>query len=253
MIIEALEHKIDIESVNCLWPDYKNLESEFRNYSGTNIKHANQILDQILEREEKECLEALFFGDNGWYRRIDGNGMILLKLAAINLGITNDIFAFDSQKEEKILERVERIPEDLQLLVMRCYLKQKLITYLTLCNYLQNIKKDDKMVLTLYREINTPYDYDNTSYIHTGLESWTTSIDSAYKFARKNGYVIEKEYPISQIFISPRSSFKNIKNRKLRNNGFYVRREHEIIVENNLNIYEYKEHQIYLVSDREVV
>lgn len=47
-----------------------------------------------------------------------------------------------------------------------------------------------------------------------------------------NGYVISKTYPISSIFAGFSSTFKNKPNNIYRHNGFYVRREHEMIVEN---------------------
>lgn len=50
------------------------------------------------------------------------------------------------------------------------------------------------------------------------------------------GYVIGREYPISQIFAGMRSTFKNSPGRLCRYNGFYVRREREMIVENFDNV-----------------
>ena len=47
-----------------------------------------------------------------------------------------------------------------------------------------------------------------------------------------NGYVLSKNYPLSSIFAVFRSKFKNKPNNIYRHNGFYVRREHEMIVEN---------------------
>lgn len=86
-------------------------------------------------------LGETFFDDTGWYKRIDGDGMTKLKLAAMSLGLTNNIFTFDQKREREMLKMASSYSRDEQLLVMRCYMKQKVVTYLTLKRYLINIKK----------------------------------------------------------------------------------------------------------------
>lgn len=208
------------------------MDKQFLDYTGTNNKAANILLTNIMSKEEQRCLEEAFFGDNGWYRTINGCGMIKLKLAAMSLGVTNNIFTFDEEREKNILYfiQTEKFSEQQQLLMMRCYIKQKIVTYITLRNYLQNVKHTDKMTIKLYRGINAPY--LNQKYTFSGMESWTRNINVAYKFAGDGGFVLEKEYPIDQIFAGMRSTFKNKRYRTFEHNGFYVRREREMIVEN---------------------
>ncbi|MCI8643004.1 MAG: hypothetical protein HFG79_05930 [Lachnospiraceae bacterium] len=127
-IIGAFEEKIKMNEIMPLWETYKFDLGKVLKYTNSNINKANLILDEILEDEEKICLEQAFFGDDGWYKRINGKGMNELKLAAMSLGLTNDIFTFDSKKEQKILEDLEGIDLKKQEIMIRCYLKQKLVT-----------------------------------------------------------------------------------------------------------------------------
>ena len=93
-IIGAFEEKIKMNEIMPLWETYKFDLGKVLKYTNSNINKANLILDEILEDEEKICLEQAFFGDDGWYKRINGKGMNELKLAAMSLGLTNDIFTF---------------------------------------------------------------------------------------------------------------------------------------------------------------
>lgn len=118
-------------------------------------------------------------------------------------------------------------------------------------NYLQNVQKTDKMAITLYRGINIPY--ENQKYLFAGLESWTTDIEIAYKFARNEGFVLQRDYPINQIFAGKRSTFKNLLNRSCQYSGFYVRREKEMIVENFENEWDLNiEKDIKLAIEKEI-
>lgn len=229
-MIRELFKNLEEDEILELWPNYKADEEKIIKNSKTNIIYANIVLGSILKDDEKKCLEQLFFGDNGWYKRINSNGMIRLKLAAMSLGLTNNVFTFDSEKEKQMISEIKKYSQAEQFLVMSCYMKQKTVTYMTMLNYLRDIKKTDKMTIELYRGINTTYQGDK--YLFSGLECWSTSEESAMRFATGNGYVIRKEYPISQIFSGVRSTYKNKPNNMYRNNGFYVRREHEMIVEN---------------------
>lgn len=202
-----------------------------------------------MKEDEKFCLEKLFFGNDGWYRKINSDGMLRLKLAAMSLGKTNTTFTFDAEKEKQIISEIGKYSKEEQLLVMQCYMKQKAVTYVTMLNYLKDIRKTDKMCIELYRGINTKYEGDK--YLFSGLESWSTNIDSAMKFTAGNGYVIKREYPISKLFTGVRSTYKNKSNNIYKNNGFYVRREHEIIVENDEIEYDCNGH-IILSVDSEI-
>lgn len=248
-MIEELFVNIEKEELRDLWPSYKIDEQKIDKFVNTNIRHANIALNSILDVEEKECLERLFFDDTGWYKRIDGDGMTRLKLAAMSLGLTNNIFTFDQAKEREMLKLVGSYSKDEQLLVMRCYMKQKAVTYLTLKKYLKNIKKTDSMSIELYRGIRGVY--DGQKYSHSGLECWTTNIDIAARFTSGGGFVIKKSYPITQIFTGNRSTFKNKQHNIYRNNGFYVRREHEMIVENIVEEYDCVSN-VYVCIDKEI-
>ena len=232
MIDEAFGNRVSQETLEELLPDYREIDKKLIAYKGTNNRTANAILTEIMSIEERQCLEEAFFGNTGWYRTINGDGMIKLKLAAMSLEITNNIFTFKKEVEDKILDWIDKgcMCKEEQLLMMRCYVKQKIITYMTLLNYLKNIRQTDKMTIKLYRGINTPY--QNQNYKFSGMESWSTNINIAYRFARDEGFVVEKEYPINQTFTFKRSTFKNLTNRLYKHSGFYVRRESEMIVEN---------------------
>lgn len=230
-MIRELFNNLKEDTILELWPSYKLDEEKIIKNAKTNIKSANIVLESILGYDEKNCLEELFFGNNGWYKKINDEGMIKLKLAAMSLGMTNNVFTFDTGKEEHIISEITKYSHDEQLLVMRCYIKQKAVTYAIMLNYLKDVKKTDKMSIELYRGINTKYEGKN--YLFSGLECWSTRPESAMRFAAGEGYVIKKEYPISKIFAGVRSTYKNKFNNIYRNNGFYVRREHELLVEND--------------------
>lgn len=135
--------------------------------------------------------------------------------------------------------------------MLRCYIKQKTVSYATMYNYLHNVRKTDKMAIKLYRGINVPY--KNEKYMFSGLESWTTNINIAYRFARNDGFILEREYPIDQIFAGKRSTFKSQSNHIYRHRGFYIRRESEMIVENFETIFECSEgNGIRLVINKEI-
>lgn len=248
-MVRELFENLEEDEIFELWPNYKNDEEKIIKYSKTNIRYANIALGSILKEDEKKCLEELFFGNNGWYKKINSDGMIRLKLAAMSLGMTNNIFTFDPKKEKYMISEMKKYSQDEQILVMRCYMKQKAVTYMTMLNYLRKIKKTNKTTIELYRGINT--EYNGQKYLFSGLECWSTNVESALRFAAGKGYVIRKEYPISQIFSGERSTYKNKPNNVYRHNGFYVRREHEIIVENRELEYECNG-KIILSVDRDI-
>lgn len=248
-MIKELFSNLEEEAILELWPNYKSDEAKILTKVKTNIKSANIALESILKDDEKLCLEELFFGHNGWYKKINAEGMIKLKLAAMSLGMTNNVFTFDPEKEKCMISEIKKYSRDEQLLVMRCYVKQKAVTYAVMLNYLRDVKKTTKMSIELYRGINTKYEGDN--YLLSGLECWSTRPESAMRFAAGEGYVIKKEYPISKIFAGVRSTYKNKSNNIYRNNGFYVRREHELLVENNEQSYDCSGN-IILSIDRDI-
>ena len=235
-MIEELFKSLNKKELADLWPNYRKDEEKIEKFTNTNIRHANIALNSILDMDEKKFLESLFFDEMGWHKKINGNGMVRLKLAAMSLGLTNNIFTFEQEKEKEILSIIQSYGHEEQCLAMRCYMKQKTVTYYTLKKYLKYVKKTDCMSLELYRGIKGKYNGQN--YSHNGLECWTTNRDIAERFASDGGYIISKSYPITQIFAGYRSTFKNKQHNIYRHNGFYVRREHEVIVENIAKEYE---------------
>lgn len=229
-MVDELFSCLDESTLMELWPCFREDFQKIEKYTTTNIKAANIALNSILDDREKIQLEKLFFADDGWYKSINNCGMTQLKFAAMSLGLTNKILTYDQKQEEDMLAIASELSEDEQLLNARCYLKQKAVTYSTMKKYLVNVKKKKDMTIELYRGVRI--EGEVYEYSHSGLECWTTSPYIAEKFARQGGYVIKKEYPISSIFAGNRSTFKNRSNNLYRHNGFYVRREHEIIVEN---------------------
>lgn len=251
MIEEAFGYRVPRDIFEEILPDFCKIENQLAKYKGTNNRLANDLLNDIMNDEEKRRLEKAFFGNNGWYQMINGKGMIELKLAAMSLGVTNNIFTFDKVLEDKILDLIQLESKEAQILMMSCYIKQKAVTYATMYNYLHNVRKTDKMSITLYRGINTPY--NNEKYMFSGMESWTINMDIAYRFARDGGFVLEKEYPIDQIFAGKRSTFKNRTYRLCRHRGFYIRRESEMIVENYETIFDCSGKKgIRFAADREI-
>ena len=237
-MIEQLFPNIDKIQLLEIWPNYIEDENKIYKLTKTNIRHANIALNSILTTEEKGYLEKAFFDRTGWYKKINGDGMARLKLAAMSLGLTNTVFAYDKMKEKEILALIAQYTINDQLMAMRCYAKQKAVTYVTLKNYLKDIKMADSMFIELYRGIKG--EYKGEKYLHNGLECWTTSLDIAERFTGGDGYVIKKRYSIEQIFAGNRSTFKNRPYNMYRHNGYYVRREHEMIVENISIQYECK-------------
>lgn len=251
MIDEIFCGKLNKKDVLTIWPEFYEDIGKVQGLSMTNIKKANKALNIIMSYNEKKCLESALFGENGWYKKINGDGMICLKLAAMSLGLTNTIFTFDSVQEEKIKYFIKGYTKEQQIVMMKCYLRQKCISYITMKNYLNQYKPYLNNMVTLYRGINIPFKGEEYKFI--GLESWTTSLRIAQHFAKEEGYVLKKQYPISQIWLSPRSTFKNTVESQYRNNGFYVRREHEIIVENHEIVYHLdKEKNVIFAMDQEI-
>jgi hypothetical protein len=229
-MIEEVFPGLDANELLELWPTFADDERKIDKYTTTNIIHANIALNSILNDSEKIQLEQLFFSEDGWYKKINKSGMVQLKFAAMSLGLTNNVLTYNSEEEQYMLELASLLTEEQQLLNMKCYLKQKAVTYFTLKKYIEKVMKKDELAITLYRGVR--HSGKLQEYLFSGLECWSTSVDIAERFAKNDGYVISKEYPINNIFAGFRSTFKNKPNNIYRNNGFYVRREHEMIVEN---------------------
>ena len=56
------------------------------------------------------------------------------------MGLTNNVFTFNPDAEENIIKRIDSYTEEEQMLMIICYVKQKLVIYLTLKNYLTNVR-----------------------------------------------------------------------------------------------------------------
>ena len=105
-MIKELFPGLDENELLELWPTYEVDEKKVEKLTTTNISHANIALNSILDDLEKVQLEKLFFADNGWYKIINQDGMVQLKLAAMSLGLSNNVFTFDSAEEQHMLEVV---------------------------------------------------------------------------------------------------------------------------------------------------
>lgn len=229
-MIKELFPGLDEDALLELWPTYELDEKKVEKLTTTNISHANIALNSILDDSEKLQLESMFFANDGWYKENNQHGMIQLKLAAMSLGLSNNVFTYDYEEEQRMLAVAGSLTREQQNLNIRCYMKQKVVTYSTLKKYLVKVKKQEEMSITLYRGFK--HDGEAKKYLFSGLECWSTSPYIAERFAKNGGYVLQIEYPISSIFAGFRSTFKNKPNNIYRYNGFYVRREHEMIVEN---------------------
>ncbi|MDD4347100.1 MAG: hypothetical protein PHZ11_09510 [Desulfitobacteriaceae bacterium] len=173
--------------------------NSYDQYGGTNKYHARQLLNKVLNDDEKVCIINCLHGKYGWYRNVNGVYTNKLKLTADLLGFTNSNFHYDPVKRREIVELGKTIYDTEQKLLTSIYLKQKLVTYKTLIQWRSesNIK--------LYRglkkvEFKEDYPYCN-------LDSWTSKLDIAKSFATQDGYILFKEVPIEDIFICSRSVY----------------------------------------------
>lgn len=76
MVDEVFNGKLLISDIKSLCDNYLEMEQKIIKYKGTNIRAANIILNSILSEIEQLCLEEIFFGNNGWYRRTNAKECI---------------------------------------------------------------------------------------------------------------------------------------------------------------------------------
>lgn len=103
-MIKELFPDLDENELLELWSTYESDEKKVEKLTTTNISHANIALNSILDDSEKVQLEKMFFADDGWYKIINQDGMVQLKLAAMSLGLSNNVFTFDSAEEQHMLD-----------------------------------------------------------------------------------------------------------------------------------------------------
>lgn len=60
MIEEAFGHRIARETFEEILPDYNKIDNQLVRYKGTNNKSANDLLNDIMNKEEKRRLENVF-------------------------------------------------------------------------------------------------------------------------------------------------------------------------------------------------
>lgn len=227
--------------------NYNELKSKINSYSGTNLKQANILLNSVLNDTEKATLFNLMLGDQGWYRKINGEGAIKLKLAAFSLGLTHGYFSRipDDLLEDKIDKIVMNTSENELDLIASCYLKQKIITKVTLINYKNNVHTLNKInfdnnKISLYRGIKRVEDIEK--YLPNSLESWTSQLNIAQKFSNQ-GIILKLTVDIDNLLFCRKSAFKhnNLQslylNKKI-NQGQIIRREHEYLVEFSTTSYD---------------
>lgn len=191
------------------------------NYTGTNLKSANQFLHSYLNEDEKKCLFELVNSRTGWYLRINGIGAKKLKLTGANLGITHMMIAMP-EDNGNVQELVNSISEDEQIILRSVYLKQKFVT-------LKNLKNNNKDKLILFRGVKN-ITKDKDEYGALSLESWSSNADVARRFSGVDGIVLKKEFNIEDIFAYNKSIFKQegLSDKSL---SIKINTEYEYIVE----------------------
>lgn len=60
MIEEAFGKRVSREDLEEILPDYSEIDKRMVDYMGTNMKSANEILNNIMDDEEKQRLEEVF-------------------------------------------------------------------------------------------------------------------------------------------------------------------------------------------------
>lgn len=231
--------ELTLSDIEAVMIDFKSFMQSFSSYEGTNIKRANEFLDNLLREDEKIYLFALLHSKDGWYKSIYGDSTNTLKLVAYMSNMTHSIFSYDYNIQVSINKLpIRHFPIELQKVYISLYLKQKLVTYKTLLNY-NNIMKRQEKRITLYRGVKTIKGVNNYT---SNLESWTSSYEIAKKFANSNGYILKRTVDYYDIFLCRKSAFKSSTfNSSFVNQGFNIRREHEYIIENKNKKIEYIE------------
>lgn len=176
--------------------------------------------------------------------------MVRLQSAAMSLRFSTNIFSIDSKKELILCEKSLQYSEDEQKLVMCCYMKQKVVTYATLKNYLIHAKASDIKHIKAYRGINVPF--NGQTVMMKNLESWTTNINVAYKFARNEGFVVSRDVDLADVFLSRKTVYKHDGQQYKMSRGFLCRREHEVIIENKSDTLSRKQCDFYDARDKEI-
>lgn len=202
---------------------YENFIEKYQSYNETSHNSAINFLVSNLNKEEINSLTEIIYGLQGWYCSKMGKGTIKLKATAAVLQLTHDFFHFEKEKFLKTIEVIEGIETSEIEILISVYLKQKLLTY-------KNLKNNSREKITLYRGLKIMK--SSSTYRSMNLESWTSRRNVAEKFATSDGFILEKDFNIKQIFAYNKSVFKNPiqKNNKASR---FINMEYEYIVEHN--------------------
>lgn len=208
------------------------IEEEICKYKGTNLKQSNLLFNKILDEEEMDMLHYLLLSKNGWYKKINGEGAIKLKLTAAAIGFGHSKIHRNNIPIEIIENIQKKISKEEEALIINCYLKQKIVTKKTLINYQKYVNTKNKIniydnQIRLYRGAKGDFDIYRT----INLESWSTQLNIAKRFAKTSGIILKSDVDIDNIFCCRKTTFRHP-----HRMGIYqsrpIRSEHEYIVEN---------------------
>ncbi len=207
------------------------LSQQILTYEGTNLNQANIIFNEILDKKEMDMLYELLLSKEGWYKKINGEGCIKLKLVAAALGFTHNKIHRNNIPIEKIEQIQKNISIEEQMLIASCYIKQKIITKKTLINYQEYVNTKNKIAIkdnkvTLYRGIKGDFDIYKT----ISLESWSTQLNIAKQFSGSNGIIFKDKIDIDDILCCRKTTFRH-PNKPNIYQSKPIRGEHEYIVE----------------------
>ena len=206
--------------------DYKNYELDVNHFFCRGEPSIRTVLHRNLsDAESLTLLELYFLQKEGWYLYKDGIGKKLLSIASIEMDLTNGVYAWDNEEQlELFLQLTSTISDEFGSILCSVYAKQKIATW----TLLSRIHGENSSI-TLYRGMKVN---DKNYYRPNGLESYTTDIKTARRFATtEKGIILKRDVPINQIFAYASTVYKTFDcpSKKIRN---LISKEKEYIVEN---------------------
>ena len=159
-----------------------------------------EVLHRNLSLPEQYVLLDLFYHrEVGWFQKLDCIGRLLLSLSAIELGLTNANLKWLSQKQKaEFMLQLNDMPDIVSVLTRSVYLKQKLATW-------RILSQQALPTYTLYRGIRGTA---NQYYAPNCLESYTKNVEMAKRFAGANGWVLQRDIQIQEIFAYKTSLYR---------------------------------------------
>jgi len=217
----------DDEELRRIIINYNEILENIQQYSGKHLEDANNFLDKHLTSSEKSLLYNSYYSDKGWFRSSShSEGAIKLKIAALSLALTNNIFSFTEAQNTLVQEVYKSLSDEEFALLQSCYLKQKIITNKTLMNRLGDPGFRTSQI-KLYRGVKSIESINHK----VSLESWTSDREVAIRFS-DDGYVFCRKVSFSNIYLFYQSAFQWNENPLQLNQEQFVYRETEYIVEN---------------------